>query len=61
MKQRKRLSRKLTHRDVEAAIRRFRARGGIIHRLPDQQDRRDKTVGQDKYEDYEPLSKLLFG
>ncbi|MDH4224539.1 MAG: hypothetical protein OEW12_02705 [Deltaproteobacteria bacterium] len=49
----------ISHQDVMDAIRKFREEGGIIKKLPDQQNRNPVVIGDDKYDSFEPLSSFL--
>ena len=49
---------KISQHDVSAAMARFLASGGIINKLPDQNYKPSRMVGEEKYAIYETLNKL---
>ena len=53
------ISNKISHQDVREAIRKFEAKGGIIHKLPDQLSMNRPVIGHEKYHNYESLASFL--
>lgn len=51
--------RRLTHEQVQEALKRFVRSGGMIAKLPDQKTARSEFIGQEKYDTYESLSSLM--
>lgn len=49
---------KISQHDVSAAMAKFLAFGGIVKKLPDQNYRPSRIVGEEKYAIYEPLNML---
>ena len=48
----------ISRHDVSAAMAKFLASGGIVNKLPDQNYRPSRIVGEEKYAIYEPLNML---
>ncbi|MBI3991966.1 MAG: hypothetical protein HY342_01725 [Candidatus Lambdaproteobacteria bacterium] len=51
----------ITQEDVAQAIKKFKANGGIIVKLPDQEFRSNKVVGSERYQNFESISTLIGG
>lgn len=49
---------KISQHDVTAAMAKFLASGGIVNKLPDQNYKPSRMVGEEKYAIYEPLNML---
>ena len=52
-------SNKISHQDVREAIRKFEAKGGIIHHLPEQLSLHRPVIGNEKYHNYESLASFI--
>ena len=52
-------AKRLTHEQIQDAIRHFMVKGGNIDKLPDQKSSRSELVGSEKYETFETISSLL--
>ena len=50
---------RITHKEVQEALKRFVRHGGMIDKLPEQKSARSEFIGSEKYDTYESLSSLL--
>ena len=48
----------INQNEISAALRKFLKNGGIIRQLPEEKFQGSQLVGEEKYQIYEPLSKL---
>ncbi len=53
------LQKKVSHQDVQRALKWFLDDGGLIKHLPDQQTPERPVIGGEKYQNYELLTNLL--
>ena len=49
----------VTHEEISAALVRFQVAGGCIEKLPMQQVVKQMMIGEEKYNDYEPISAFI--
>jgi len=50
---------KINHTEIAAAIQMFQKKGGLIVRLPDQNAQPHMVIGNEKYDPFEPISRLI--
>lgn len=52
-------TKKVTHGEVQMAVKQFLKNGGIIVRLPDQPQLLDPVIGGEKYQNFDSLATLI--